>query len=209
MGYGVTQSIKYFKTLKIWKNSTGTCEFSAEFKRATSYGHWCFLKVIRGKLIFNHYSYSQQTNAHQSCVREVLAELKMKIHAEVCQHRSLDHGIEVNSYVYELEMAKYKLTRKGLSKKTRARLQWEISINEKALKTLRKLGVSVPRKLLKELRAKVKRDEDSRLASLKIHREKRDKVELDANIKGQLSSLESVDLLGKMNELQQLDAIKI
>jgi len=139
-GYGQTTSLKYFKRLNVYKNSTGSCVFYPETLIADSYGHWEFVKRIRGKVVFNDYNYSPTTSAHQSCVRSLLKELKIKIDYTVNTRCSLDRfkdealkpeyeklfelEIELNNphsnkkkRVYRLDVIKeIKGTIKGLSK---------------------------------------------------------------------------------------------
>lgn len=81
--------MKYFKTLKTWKGSNVT--FNQETIEAYSHGHWCFVKLIKGKLIFNNFPYSISTQGHQRKVRSLLKELCIKIDFEVETDASLIH----------------------------------------------------------------------------------------------------------------------
>jgi hypothetical protein len=205
MGYGQTSSLKFFKTLKIHKNSTGTCSFNPETKEAWSY-NWCFLKVVKGKLIFNDYSYSVTTSSHQSCVRSLLKELKIKVHAYVDQRECLTSGIQVEHVIYRLELAKYKLTRKGLTQKTRSNIERDVERAEKELKALRSIGVRVPRKLLKEVRERAKKDETERLESNRRYSSRPESLSED--LKKELVDLGPVDLLDTMDDVSNTESIE-
>lgn len=209
MGFygGETKSLKYFKTLKIYKNSTGTCEFSAEESRATSYRHWCFLKLIKGKLIFNDYYYSCSTSSHQSCVRDVLKNLKMKIHFTVNQRDSLDKGIQIDHLLESIELNKLKLSKKGLRASTRKNLEYGLKESTKELKSIQKaLKISVSRDLLKRIKARVLKNENERLER---NRSNSTKTPIDDETKKELQDLGQVDLLEKMDEVDDLNSINL
>lgn len=65
----------------IYKASNVT--FNPNTLEAYSYDWWQFVKVIRGKVIFNSYRYSNTTARHQSKVRQVMVQLGIKIDLEV------------------------------------------------------------------------------------------------------------------------------
>lgn len=202
-GYGTTSSLKFFKTLKIYKNSTGSCEFTPATKTAYSYS-WCFVKVIKGKVIFNDYSYSPTTSSHQSCVRSLLKELKIKIHATVYQRESLTSGIEVEHVVQKMELARFGLTRKGLTQKTRSRFADAIKHAEKTLKTLRSIGASVPRGMVKRVKAEVIKAETERLER---NRRYNAKTPVEPELKTELTDLGPVDLLSTLDKSDDLGSI--
>lgn len=205
---GETLSIKFFKTLNVYKNSTGTCLFYPDQKYATSYNHWTFLKVIKGKLVFNDYYYSKSTSSHQSCVREVLKTLKMKIHFTVFQRDSLSNGIQIDHLLERIELAKLKLSKKGLRQKTRKSIESDLEDTTKELKKIQKaLKISVSRDLLKQVKERVLKNENSRLERQRRNSPK--KSELSSEIKAELEDLGSVDLLSKMNDLDDLNTINL
>lgn len=74
---GGSTSLKYFKRLKIYKNSTDTVSFNLETKVGRSY-RWDFVGLVEGKLVFNDYKWSTTTSSHQSAVRSVLRDLGLK-----------------------------------------------------------------------------------------------------------------------------------
>jgi hypothetical protein len=69
--------LKYFKRLKIYKNSTNTVSFNPETMDGYSY-NWNFLAKVEGVLIFNDYTWSVTTSCHQSAVSSLLRELNIK-----------------------------------------------------------------------------------------------------------------------------------
>ncbi len=56
---------------------------------AKSYGWYTFVRVIKGKVIFNSHRYSNTTARHQFKVRRLLAELGIKIDRDVDVRESL------------------------------------------------------------------------------------------------------------------------
>ena len=64
--------MNYYKTLGIYKNSTGSNVYNPLTKTAYSYGWWCYMKPIEGKLVFNSYSYSPSTDKHQKALLSLL-----------------------------------------------------------------------------------------------------------------------------------------
>lgn len=64
--------MKYFKRLKVWKNSTGTNEFNPETMAAHSYGWWMYVKQYGNLIVFNNHSYSPSTSKHQRATKQVL-----------------------------------------------------------------------------------------------------------------------------------------
>jgi hypothetical protein len=107
-GYGTTQSLKYLKKSNIYKNSTETCYFNPTTLIATSYSHWVFVKKINNKLVFNDFHYSQQTTAHQSCVKLIMDKLKIKIDVFINTRSDLDeleNGLkEIYTKIFDLKL---------------------------------------------------------------------------------------------------------
>jgi hypothetical protein len=71
-----TRSLKYYKRLNIYKNSTNTVSYNPVLKEAWSY-NWKFCSMVNGTLVFNNYNWSPTTCRHQSAVRRVLTDLKI------------------------------------------------------------------------------------------------------------------------------------
>lgn len=61
----------------IYKASNVT--FDPELIAAHSYDWWQFVRVIKGKVIFNKYPYSPTTRRHQGKVSRLLSELGIKV----------------------------------------------------------------------------------------------------------------------------------
>lgn len=202
MGYANNSrsgSLQYFKRANEYRNSTGTNRFCPVAVEARSYNHWVFVKRIKGKVVFNDYSYSNSTAKHQSAMRGLLRDLKIKIDVTVSQRDSLSHGIDVKGIIREIELAKFTLARKGLTAKTRERAATELSESTVELKRLRTLlGVSVPRGLVASVRAEVLKSETERLATA---RERRVKVTATPEVKAALKETGAVSLLKVMDEV--------
>ena len=65
--------MKYFPRLNLYKAANVT--FDPSTVVATSYDWWCFVTVIRGRVVFNEYPYSATTRKHQAKVKALMAEL--------------------------------------------------------------------------------------------------------------------------------------
>ncbi len=77
------------KTRNEYVGCNRKCRYYADKEEAYSYGHWCFVKRINGKLVFNDYNYSHTTRRHQNAVKSLLRELGVKIDLYVYMHSSL------------------------------------------------------------------------------------------------------------------------
>lgn len=71
-GYTV---LKFKERECMYTNSTRSCTYDPVNETAYSYSWWRFVERINGELIFNNYSYSSQTNAHQSAVQDILRSM--------------------------------------------------------------------------------------------------------------------------------------
>ena len=69
--------MKHFVRSNMYKASNVT--FDPKTKTAISYGWWHFVRVIRGKVVFNNYNYSISTQGHQRKVMSVMRKLRIKI----------------------------------------------------------------------------------------------------------------------------------
>lgn len=79
--------MKYYTRLHLFKGSNNV--FDPVAVKAYSYDWWRYLEVIKGKVVFNNFSYSQQTNGHQSNLKGVLKDLGIKIDVVVHIYRGL------------------------------------------------------------------------------------------------------------------------
>ncbi len=75
--FGGSSSLKFFKRLNVYKNSTNTVSFNPVLQEAWSY-NWKFLSKVEGMLVFNDYVWSVTTSCHQSAVSALLRELGLK-----------------------------------------------------------------------------------------------------------------------------------
>lgn len=84
--------MKGFKQLKtgLIRNYNGNNTFNPELMQAHSYKHWCYVREINGKVVFNNYSYSNTTAKHQSNMRQLLAELGITVDLYIEMPESLD-----------------------------------------------------------------------------------------------------------------------
>jgi hypothetical protein len=67
------------KTRNEYVGCNRKCRYFADKEEAYSYKHWCFVKRINGKLVFNDYNYSHTTRRHQNEVKVLLSRLGIKI----------------------------------------------------------------------------------------------------------------------------------
>ena len=65
-------------------------QFRRRSNSGPSYGWWCFVKVIGGKVIFNNHHYSTTTRRHQWNTKHLMKELGIKIDFEINTRISLD-----------------------------------------------------------------------------------------------------------------------
>lgn len=77
MSFQGSTSLKFFKRLNVYKNSTGTVEFDPANNQGRSY-RWTFLAPVDGVLVFNEYRWSNTTSGHQSAVMSTLDQLGRK-----------------------------------------------------------------------------------------------------------------------------------
>lgn len=158
------------QVFKTAKNSFDPLEFQAH-----SYGHWCYVKKIKGKVVFNAYRYSVTTSGHQSEMRALLRELGIKIDLEVNMHNSLSHFKEcalepMYRAMFELEVALKRPNSKPATNKER---RASVAGLKRDITKARALGAVLTKEKIKALQAKVLNEETERLASLKSKREER------------------------------------
>jgi hypothetical protein len=79
---GGTGKFKWRPRLGIYTDGQNN-KFDPETFQAHSYGWWCYVKKIKGKVVFNAYPYSPSTQGHQSTMRTLLTKLGVKIDATV------------------------------------------------------------------------------------------------------------------------------
>lgn len=93
MNHKLSPVLKYKRKAGIYSNSTGRLTFNPNTLDAHSYRWWRFVAKVDGLVIFNNYRYSVSTSKHQNTIRNLLADLGIKIDLEL----SLRNGIEWQS----------------------------------------------------------------------------------------------------------------
>jgi len=97
-------SLKFFKRLNVYKNSTDNCSFDPNTLIGRSY-NWNFCSKVFGVVVFNDYRWSPTTSCHQSAVVKVLEALKIKyikIDFDRWEPQDLiDRGQEVMRQLYQ------------------------------------------------------------------------------------------------------------
>lgn len=160
-------TVKYYSRLHMFKASN--CWFNPETFEAQSYDWWVFVKKVKGKVVFNNYSYSPTTNGHQGIVRSLLRELGVKIDIEVSVNGGLqnlfDQGVIRLKYsqLFQNEI-ETKRGRKGTHAHS-SRL-YERKTLLKEIKYLTKLGVKFSKKEIAQVKAEVDQREQKRLAEV-------------------------------------------
>lgn len=130
--------MKYYKRLRIWKASN--VDFNPETEEAYSFGWWCFVKRIGGKLVFNGYRYSNHTSRHQSKVFALLIKLGYHDIEYIEAPRGLqDLGCAVSYYENNIQELKQAIAKPRSHKTTNQRRQTEIREYEERLEILNKL----------------------------------------------------------------------
>lgn len=86
--YSRSCTLKYYKRLKVYKGSN--VKFDPSKTEAHSYEWWQFVGVVDGLVVFNNYYYSSTTYRHQWAVRDLIAELGIKIDLIL----PLPHGLQ-------------------------------------------------------------------------------------------------------------------
>lgn len=130
---------------KQFKGCNDNCTFNPETMQAYSYRHWRFVDVIKGKVVFNSYRYSQTTSTHQRAVRSLLESLGIKIDLEVevpdgLQHFNRDALPTLYRKLVENEII---LNRKDVRELTKERAAETIREVNSSIVTLRKLGATI------------------------------------------------------------------
>lgn len=67
----------------VFKGCNGKAVFDPIAMSATSYDWWQFVRVIKGKVVFNAYRYSVTTGVHQGSVASLLRTLGVPVYLEV------------------------------------------------------------------------------------------------------------------------------
>lgn len=161
---GRTMPLKYKKRRGIFENYKASCTFDPVTGFGTSYRWYALTKVIRGVLVLNTYTYSNQTAKHVSKVRAILRELNTPF---VCLDapRGLDHLDVARNYIarlYGRGVVEAKYARNGHT--------WTLNNARAQITTARKLGLTFPAALLKTAVTEAEQERRERLDRLKARR---------------------------------------
>jgi hypothetical protein len=141
-----------------------------------SYGHWCFVRRINGKVVFNNYRYSVTTSGHQSAVRYLLADLGIKIDLEFNMGRE---SLDSHSFRERALLALYErlFTLELASKRRNAKdRSHEIKEVKAQVRLARSLGAKCTRETIAKIKATCEACEVDRLADLREKRERENAV---------------------------------
>lgn len=195
-GTGGTKTFEYRKRLKIFKNSTGTLTYDPALCEARSYRWWVFVKKIRGVVVFNDYSYSVSTSAHQSAVYGLIRKqfgesniVTVAIHGglQLFESEALPPLYETAA---ELTL---KLKRKGLKAETKDRAAAALERVREQIKTCRALGAKCSRAQIAKISERVATRDAERLDRARVARAAH--REATASLKATVATLsQTVDL---------------
>lgn len=95
--------MKHMKRANIYQASNYNVTFNPIKVEAYSYKWWKFVSIVDGLVIFNNYRYSNSTSKHQSKIRNLMQDLKIKIDLELPVPRGLQHHQTLNELIIESE----------------------------------------------------------------------------------------------------------
>jgi hypothetical protein len=184
---------------KIFKDCNGNCTFDPVKLQAYSYKHWCFVDLIKGKVVFNNHRYSQTTSTHQDAIRNLLHNLDIQIDFEIDMSRGLEHFKEDALSDLYTRLASYEvvLTRKGVRDQTKNSYLGLISEVNSDIKKAKKLGAVITNVQIEDIQRDAWRKEGYRLAKLANER-------LDRSEERRQSKL--LEQTGKVVDLSQFAA---
>lgn len=191
--------------LNLWTDGVNN-EFDATIFEARSYRHWLYLTKIGGKVVFNNYYYSSQTAYHQSHMRDLLKQLKIKIDVEVSMRCSLSKiKYESLKYVYErLYLLEIKLPR--IPKAKVEGLKKDVQDCKDEIKVLRSLGAKFSKKDRADLKKNLIEADAERLKQARAERAESNK--LKTTVKPKVSDLGPIDL-GIFDDVSDLSEVNI
>jgi hypothetical protein len=153
---------------KVFKDCNGNCTFDPVTLQAHSYKHWRFVDVIKGKVVFNNYRYSQTTTTHQYAVRNLLENLGITIDFEISMSEGLNHFKDHALPELYDRLAGYEvvLNRKGVREQTKNNYLELISEVNSDIKKAKKLGAVITKAQIEDIRQDARRKEGYRLTGL-------------------------------------------
>jgi hypothetical protein len=142
--------MKYYSRLKLYKASN--VYFNPETCQAYSYNWWRFVDRIKGKVVFNGYTYSSSTSKHQSKVRSVLASKGIKIDFYIEAPRGLQDLDAALAYTYRQYFeAKAKLLNPKRLKKLDAEKKRDVLYYKERIKEIKYLGGRIDLERIKSI----------------------------------------------------------
>lgn len=155
--------MRHYKRANIYKS--GRAVLKIEPLEAWSYDWWCFLRKVRGKVVFNNYHYSNTTGKHQSAVSTQLKALGIKVDLFVYSPKSLDSRCNsALEYSYQkLFEARVKLENSRIRPETRAAEERQVAGLERDIAALRAIGAQCSKARRTELQREVETAERERL----------------------------------------------
>ncbi len=192
-----SSSLKWRPRLQLYKGANNY--FNPTTKEAYSYDWWCYVREIRGKLVFNDHNYSMTTCGHQSRMKSLLEELGLKIDVYVDMRASLDADnfkkYALVSPYQALLLAGIRAKRKGARPDTIRECKAQVVRLRGEIKTLRKLGAQLTKTQIKEMKQALEDGELHRLEAQreanKAKRAMQDKAK-QVNQLGVVTSIESI-----------------
>lgn len=184
---------------KIFKDCNSNCTFDPVKLQAYSYKHWRFVDLIKGKVVFNNYRYSQTTTTHQYAINNLLEALGIAIDFEISMHRGLDHFKEDALSELYSKRASYEtvLNRKGVREQTKNNALENIREVNSDIKIAKALGAEITKSEIDVIYATAKANEARRLAKLAKER-------VDRSEENRLSR--QLEQTGKVIDLSQFAA---
>lgn len=194
------------KTRNEYVGCNRKCRFYGDSIEATSYGHWTFVKVINGKVIFNDYNYSKTTRNHQWTIRSLLRNLGIKIDAEVNFRSSLTEWTfreDALESFYENAIKKIvQNNTKRVRKKTIEENKDSINSIKKDIQVLKEIGAEISFKDIYRIYKNFKKERDSKENFLLETKDIIGKIYKDSNSK-------RVKVTGKNNTYQRISFVTL
>lgn len=166
--------MKKLKTRNEYVGCNNKCRFYGDTIEATSYGHWCFVKRINGKVVFNNYTYSKTTSKHQWEIRYLLKELGIKIDHEVNFRQSLSEWSfkeeALHNYYHHAVSMIVKNHTKGTRKKTIEENKESLIRIRRTIRELQKSGATYSTKRLLRLYRNYKKGRDLKQDAIEFFR---------------------------------------
>jgi hypothetical protein len=181
--WGTTSySLAYRPKLGFYQDNPKNCKFDIEKMEAWSYGWWLFVARIKGKIVFNDYNYSTQTNAHQSQVKRVLFEHNIEIDMVVDAERGLqDLNGSIKERYHRYFETMILVNRKGTKKARNAERLKEMERLLDQIKDLRYLGGKFSNKEKARMKREYLEREDRRVRELRKNITASDKQLFDSS----------------------------